>query len=42
MQMRKTNDGTEISALGFGAMRLPKLNGRIDKKNGKRTDILCD
>ena len=35
MQMRKTNDGTEISALGFGAMRLPKLNGRIDKKMAK-------
>lgn len=34
MQYRKIN-GDEISALGFGAMRLPTKNGRIDKKRAK-------
>lgn len=36
MQMRKTNNGDEISALGFGAMRLPTKNGRIDKEKAKK------
>ncbi|WP_048187940.1 aldo/keto reductase [Methanobacterium paludis] len=36
MQMRKTNDNDEISALGFGAMRLPTKNGRIDKEEAKK------
>ena len=35
MQMRKTNDGDEISALGYGAMRLPLKTGRVDKKRAK-------
>ncbi|AEG18111.1 aldo/keto reductase [Methanobacterium paludis] len=34
--MRKTNDNDEISALGFGAMRLPTKNGRIDKEEAKK------
>jgi len=34
MQYRKIN-GDEISALGFGAMRLPTKSGRIDKKRAK-------
>ncbi|MCE7698322.1 MAG: aldo/keto reductase [Methanobacterium paludis] len=36
MQMRKTNNDDEISALGFGAMRLPTKNGRIDKEEAKK------
>lgn len=28
--------GDEISALGFGAMRLPQKNGKIDRKNAKK------
>jgi uncharacterized protein len=36
MQMRKTNNGDEISALGFGAMRLPTKNGRINKEEAKK------
>lgn len=36
MQMRKTNNGTESSALGFGAMRLPTKNGRINKESAKK------
>ena len=35
MQMRKTNNGDEISALGYGAMRLPTTNGRINKNEAK-------
>jgi len=35
MQMRKTNNGDEISALGFGAMRLPTKTGRIDKERAR-------
>ena len=35
MQIRKANNGDEISALGFGAMRLPTKNGRIDKDEAK-------
>lgn len=36
MQMRKVEkNNDEISALGFGAMRLPTKNGRIDKKRAK-------
>jgi predicted aldo/keto reductase-like oxidoreductase len=36
MQMRKIkNSGAEISALGFGAMRMPTKNGRIDKELAK-------
>jgi len=35
MQMRKTNDGDEISALGYGAMRLPLKTGRVDKERAK-------
>ena len=35
MQMRKTNNGDEISALGYGAMRLPLKTGRVDKKRAK-------
>ena len=35
MQMRKTKDGDEISALGYGAMRLPTKTGRIDKHRAK-------
>jgi predicted aldo/keto reductase-like oxidoreductase len=31
MQMRKTSNGELISALGFGAMRLPLIDGKIDK-----------
>ena len=31
MQMRKTSNGQSISALGFGAMRLPLIDGQIDK-----------
>ena len=43
MQYRKIEkNGDEISALGFGAMRLPTKTGRIDKEHGKRTDILCN
>jgi len=33
--MRKTAQGDEISALGFGAMRLPTKNGRINKEEAK-------
>lgn len=36
MLMRKTNDGDEISALGYGAMRLPTKNGRINKEEAKK------
>jgi hypothetical protein len=36
MQMRKTNNGDEISALGYGAMRLPTNNGRINKDEAKK------
>ena len=36
MQMRKTSNGDEISALGYGAMRLPTNNGRIDKDEAKK------
>ncbi len=36
MQMRKINNVDEISALGFGAMRLPTKNGRIDKEKAKK------
>ena len=36
MQMRKTNDGDELSALGFGAMRLPTKNGMINKEEAKK------
>jgi predicted aldo/keto reductase-like oxidoreductase len=36
MQMRKTNNGDEISALGYGAMRLPTKNGRINKDEAKK------
>jgi uncharacterized protein len=36
MQMRKTNNDDEISALGYGAMRLPTNNGRIDKDEAKK------
>ena len=36
MQMRKTNSGDEISALGYGAMRLPTKNGRINKEEAKK------
>ena len=36
MQMRKTNNGDEISALGYGAMRLPTNNGRINKAEAKK------
>ena len=35
MQMRKTNNGDEVSALGYGAMRLPTSNGRINKDEAK-------
>ena len=35
MQMRKLKNGDEISALGFGAMRLPTKNMGIDKKRAK-------
>ena len=35
MQMRRTNDGEEISALGYGAMRLPLKTGRVDKERAK-------
>ena len=35
MQMRKTNNGDEISALGYGAMRLPLKTGRVDKERAK-------
>ena len=35
MQMRKTNNGDEVSALGFGAMRLPTKTGRIDKERAR-------
>ena len=33
--MRKTNNGDEISALGYGAMRLPLKTGRVDKDRAK-------
>lgn len=33
--MRKTKNGEEISALGYGAMRLPLKTGRVDKKRAK-------
>ena len=36
MQMRKTNNGDEVSALGYGAMRLPTKNGRINKEEAKK------
>lgn len=39
MQLRKTNNGDEISALGYSAMRLPTKNGRINKIKQK-IDIL--
>ena len=35
MQMRKTNNGDEISLLGYGAMRLPTKNDGIDKERAK-------
>ena len=36
MQYRKNGkNGDEISALGYGAMRLPTKNGRIDKEQAK-------
>lgn len=35
MQMRKLNNGDQISALGFGAMRLPTKNMGIDKERAK-------
>ena len=38
MQMRKTSNGELISALGFGAMRLPLIEGEIDKT--KATEII--
>ncbi len=31
MQMRKINNGDEISALGYGAMRLPLIMGELIK-----------
>lgn len=33
--------GEMVSALGFGAMRLPTKNGRIDKEKAKR-GLLCN
>lgn len=36
MQMRKTQNGDEVSALGFGAMRLPTTNGLIDKDEAQK------
>jgi uncharacterized protein len=37
MQYRKTKkNDDEISALGYGAMRLPTKNGRIDKEEAKK------
>lgn len=36
MLMRKTNNGDEISTLGYGAMRLPTKNGRINKEEAKK------
>jgi Predicted oxidoreductases of the aldo/keto reductase family len=37
MQMRKIEkNGDNISALGFGAMRLPTKTGRIDKESAKK------
>ncbi len=37
MQYRKIEkNGDEISALGYGAMRLPTKNGRIDKEEAKK------
>lgn len=37
MQYRKIEkNGDEISALGYGAMRLPTKNGRIDKEKAKK------
>ena len=36
MQIRKTKNGDEISALGYGAMRLPTTNGRINKNEAKK------
>ena len=38
MQMRKTSNGELISALGFGAMRLPLIDGEIDKT--KATEMI--
>jgi predicted aldo/keto reductase-like oxidoreductase len=38
MQMKKTNNGQLISALGFGAMRLPLIDGQIDKT--KATEMI--
>ncbi len=38
MQMRKTCNGELISALGFGAMRLPLIDGEIDKT--KATEMI--
>lgn len=35
MQYRIEKNGDEISALGFGAMRLPTKTGRIDKEKAK-------
>ena len=31
MQMRKTNNGDKVSALGYGAMRLPTNMGELIK-----------
>jgi predicted aldo/keto reductase-like oxidoreductase len=37
MQYRKIEkNGDEISALGYGAMRLPTKNGMIDKEKAKQ------
>jgi predicted aldo/keto reductase-like oxidoreductase len=36
--MRKTSNGELISALGFGAMRLPLIDGQIDK--AKATEMI--
>jgi predicted aldo/keto reductase-like oxidoreductase len=37
MQMREIEkNGDKISALGFGAMRLPTKTGRIDKESAKK------
>jgi len=35
LQMRQTNNGSNISVLGFGAMRLPTKDGLIDKDKAK-------
>lgn len=36
MHMRKLKNSDEISALGYGAMRLPRKTGRIDKERAKK------